>query len=101
MLRVRNIRGIKLTMRLRLDDVIRVLGLPSNASLAELLPPNPKTGQPYSRSWISRCGEVLPELQSRQLCDKHPELRDHVLDPATGMSVADMRAKVQAEDGRG
>ncbi len=84
-------------MRLRIHDVRKVLDLTSNSAVAALLPPNPSTGRPFNKSQVGRWGEHLPELQSRQLVEKYPELRDHVLDPVTNLSIADMRAKMQGE----
>lgn len=86
-------------MRLRTSDVKAALGLTNNSALAALLPPNPSTGRPYNKSQVGRWGECLPELQSRQLVDQFPALRDHVLDPVTGMSAIEMRAKVSLGEG--
>jgi hypothetical protein len=90
-------------MRIRTRDAKMVLGLTSNSALAALLPPNPRTGRPYHKTQVGRWGDLLPELQSRQLVEQFPELRDYVLDQVTGMSIADMRAAVvaAAEDDRG
>lgn len=89
-------------MRLRTQDAKKALGLTSNTALAALLPPNPATGRPYSKAQVGRWGELLPELQSRQLFELYPAaLRDHIIDPVSGMSVADMRAAVVGEEPRG
>lgn len=98
-----NLAGIKPNMRLRTCDAKKALGLTSNTALAALLPPNPRTGEAYNKSQVGRWGELLPELQSRQLIERHPELRDHVMDPVTGMSIAEMRAAAVAagEERRG
>lgn len=87
-----NLAVINCRMRLRTCDAKMALGLTSNTALAELLPPNPRTGEAYNKSQVGRWGELLPELQSRQLVERFPELRDYVLDPVTGLSIAEMRA---------
>lgn len=83
-------------MRIRARDAKMALGLSNNTALAALLPPNPKTGKAYHKSQVGRWGELLPELQSRQLVERFPELRDHILDPVTGMSIAEMRVRAAA-----
>lgn len=88
-------------MRLRTCDAKKALGLTSNTALAALLPPNPSTGRPYCKAQVGRWGDLLPELQSRQLVERFPVLREHVIDPVSGMSVADMRAAVVGAEQHG
>jgi len=89
-------------MRLRTRDAKKALGLTSNSALAALLPPNPSTGKAYGKAQVGRWGELLPELQSRQLFELYPAaLRDHIIDPVSGMSVVDMRAAVVGAEQHG
>lgn len=83
-------------MRLRRSDVKQALSLKSNTAIGRLLPPK-ASGKAYTKWDVCRWGELIPELESRRLIDLHPVLRDHVVDPATGLTVAQMREKVMAE----
>ena len=47
-----------------------------------------------SRVSVGRWKEIIPELKARKLLDHYPELREYVLDPATGLSLRDMRARL-------
>ena len=51
-------------------------------------------GFPISRVSVGRWKEIIPELKARKLLDHYPELREYVLDPATGLSLRDMRARL-------
>lgn len=82
-------------MRLRRSDVKQALSLKTNMDIGRLLPPK-RNGQPYRKWDVCRWGELIPELESRRLIDLHPQLRDHVVDPVTGLTVAEMREKVLA-----
>ena len=48
----------------------------------------------YTQQAVFRWGEFVPELPARQLLDHYPELKDLVLDPATGLSLRDMRQRL-------
>lgn len=82
-------------MRIRLETAKAVLGLTSNSALAAILPVNEVTGKPVNKSTVGRWGDLVPELPSRQLVERFPQLREHVIDPETGLSIADMREKVK------
>lgn len=85
-------------MRIRISDARAVLNLSSNSKLSEKLPPNPATGKAYNKSQITRWNGVLPELQSRQLVEQYPALRDHIIDPETGLTPVEMRSLVKGGD---
>lgn len=77
-------------MRIRLETAKAVLGLTSNSALAAILPVNEVTGKPVNKSTVGRWGEFIPELQCHRLLALKPELRDHVIKPETGLTLAEM-----------
>jgi hypothetical protein len=44
------------------------------------------------RTW----GEFVPELYTRRLLDRLPAAREYLVDPATGLSLIEMRARLSA-----
>lgn len=46
-------------------------------------------------------GEYVPELSARRLLELRPDLQDLVVDPATGLSLREMRRRLAAETAAG
>lgn len=74
---------------LRKSDVLPFFGN-NQAAVARDFDPQ------ISRIAVHRWPDLVPELRARQLLDRHPELRDYVLDPVTGLNAVETRERLQA-----
>ena len=74
---------------LRTSDVLALFN-GNRAAVARAFDP------PISRIAVRYWREYVPELRARQLLERHPELKDHVVDPETGLSLAQMRERLAA-----
>jgi hypothetical protein len=81
-------------LRIRLCDAARLVGATTrrgrinHAALARAF----HVSRFLPRTW----GEYVPELYTRRLIDRLPGAREYVIDPATGMSLIEMRARLAA-----
>lgn len=77
---------------IRISDAARLLGATTrsgrtnHAALARAL----HVSRYLPRTW----GDRLPELYTRRLVERLPEARDYLLDPETGLTLVEMRARL-------
>lgn len=79
---------------LRKTDVVRFFGDNMAATARACVSPRKPKG--LSRVAVVRWGEYVPELTAIRLLENYPALREFVVDPASGLTLQEMRNAVAA-----
>lgn len=82
-----------MTILLRKTDVVAFFG-PTNGHTARAF--EPILGKPLSKNAIRQWPEYVPELRAMQLLKHYPALEELVLDPATRLTLREMRDRLKA-----